>query len=63
MTRKLWDMLDEINTIMWESFMIKNCPEPVKKEAIKKIMGVLDVWAEMDIPPINKPEAQEGNDE
>lgn len=40
----MWKLLDKINTIMWESYMIKDYPFG-RKEG-RKIMEVLEQWAE-----------------
>lgn len=40
----LWKMLDEINVIMWESFMVKSKGFTEKDSG--KIMEVLNRWAE-----------------
>ena len=42
--RDMWKMLDQINVIMWESYMIKD--RPFGREEGRKIMEVLDQWAE-----------------
>lgn len=42
--RDMWKMLDQINVIMWESYMIKD--RPFGKEEGRKIMEVLEQWAE-----------------
>lgn len=41
---ELNEYLEQINTIMWESFMIKDCSQDVKDKAVIKIMGVLENW-------------------
>lgn len=40
---ELWRMLDDINKIMWESFMIKS--RGFKYEDGIKVMNVLNRWA------------------
>lgn len=42
--RDLWKLMEEINTIMWESYMIKG-REFGRTEGYK-IMGRLEQWAE-----------------
>ena len=42
--RDMWELLDKINVIMWESYMIKDYPFG-RKEG-RKIMEVLEKWAE-----------------
>ena len=42
--RDMWKMLDQINVIMWESYMIKD--RPFGREDGRKIMEVLEQWAE-----------------
>jgi hypothetical protein len=41
--RDMWDMLEKINIIMWESFMIKE--KGFKESDGFKIMNVLEEWA------------------
>lgn len=42
--RDMWKMLDQINVIMWESYMIKG--RPFGRDEGLKIMKVLEQWAE-----------------
>lgn len=42
--RDMWEMLDQINVIMWESYMIKD--RPFGRDEGLKIMEVLKQWAE-----------------
>lgn len=42
--RDMWKMLDQINVIMWESYMIKD--RPFGRDEGRKIMEVLEQWAE-----------------
>lgn len=41
--RELWKMLNEINLIMWESYMIKDAS--FGRPEADKIMAVLEKWA------------------
>lgn len=40
---ELWKLLDQINTIMWESYMIQN--NEFGREQGKEIMERLEKWA------------------
>ena len=40
----LWELMDELNTIMWESYMIKG--KDFGRQEGYKIMGLLEQWAE-----------------
>ncbi len=42
--RDMWKLLDKINVIMWESYMIKGYP--FGRNEGRKIMEVLEQWAE-----------------
>lgn len=42
--KELWRMLEQINIIMWESYMIKS--RPFGRDEGGKIMEVLEQWAE-----------------
>lgn len=42
--RDMWQLLDKINTIMWESYMIKD--RPFGRNEGRKIMEILEQWAE-----------------
>ena len=48
--RDLWKLMEEINTIMWESYMIKG-REFGRTEGYK-IMGRLEQWAERHLAPV-----------
>lgn len=43
-THELLKMLEKINVIMWESYMIKD--RPFGRDEGRKIMEVLEQWAE-----------------
>ena len=40
----IWKLMDELNTIMWESYMIKG--KDFGRQEGYKIMGLLEQWAE-----------------
>ncbi len=42
--KQLWKMLEQINVIMWESYMVKS--KTFGRDEGKKIMEVLEKWAE-----------------
>lgn len=42
--RDMYQLLDKINTIMWESYMIKD--RPFGRNEGRKIMEILEQWAE-----------------
>ena len=42
--KHLWQLMDELNTIMWESYMIKG--KDFGRQEGYKIMGLLEQWAE-----------------
>lgn len=42
--RDMWKLLDKINVIMWESYMIKDYP--FGRNEGRKIMEMLEQWAE-----------------
>lgn len=42
--KHIWQLMDELNTIMWESYMIKG--KYFGRQEGYKIMGLLEQWAE-----------------
>jgi len=42
--KHIWQLMDELNTIMWESYMIKD--KNFGRQEGYKIMGLLEQWAE-----------------
>ncbi len=42
--KHIWKLMDELNTIMWESYMIKG--KDFGRQEGYKIMGLLEQWAE-----------------
>mgnify|MGYP000864322368 CR=1 FL=1 len=42
--KHIWQLMDELNTIMWESYMIKG--KDFGRQEGYKIMGLLEQWAE-----------------
>jgi len=42
--KHIWQLMDELNTIMWERYMIKG--KDFGRQEGYKIMGLLEQWAE-----------------
>ena len=42
--KHIWQLMDELNTIMWESYMVKD--KDFGRQEGYKIMGLLEQWAE-----------------